>query len=179
MEHAVEFILKNTSWLERQLSSRQADWADGTEIWFRGERVALRVDRNETGFRACFAGVQIAIASLHELRIAIETHLREMATVELMQRALELAKTIGMEVQGISVRNQRTRWGSCSARNTISLNWRLIQTPEFVRDYIIFHELMHLKEMNHSARFWAHVAAVCPGYMEAERWLRKNSRLLR
>ena len=73
----------------------------------------------------------------------------------------------------MSVRNQRSRWGSCSVNGTISLNWRLVQTPEFVRDYIIYHELMHLREMNHSARFWARVEEVCPPWREAEHWLKR------
>ena len=78
----------------------------------------------------------------------------------------------------MSVRNQRSRWGSCSAAGTISLNWRLIQTPDFVRDYIIYHELMHLREMNHSDRFWDHVEEVCPGWREAERWIKRNGSLV-
>ncbi len=82
-------------------------------------------------------------------------------------------------IHRVSVRNQRSRWGSCSARGTISLNWRLIQTPPFVRDYIILHELMHRREMNHSKRFWAHVELVYPEWREAERWLKENAKLLR
>jgi predicted metal-dependent hydrolase len=78
----------------------------------------------------------------------------------------------------VLVRNQRTRWGSCSARRTISLNWRLIQTPPFVRDYIIVHELMHLREMNHSQRFWHQVARAYPRWREAEAWLKQHRRLL-
>jgi hypothetical protein len=77
------------------------------------------------------------------------------------------------------VRNQRTRWGSCSRRGNISLNWRLIQTPPFVRDYICLHELAHLRQMNHSERFWSEVARLCPDYLHAEKWLKQNSRLLR
>jgi len=81
-------------------------------------------------------------------------------------------------VRRITVRNQRSRWGSCSRRGTISLNWRLVQTPVFVRDYLVLHELAHLKEMNHSRRFWDEVARLCPGFREAERWLKQHSRLL-
>jgi len=77
------------------------------------------------------------------------------------------------------VRSQKSRWGSCSRRGTISLNWRLIQTPDFVRDYIILHELAHLREMNHSPRFWRAVIEFCPGYRDAERWLRAHSDILR
>jgi len=82
-------------------------------------------------------------------------------------------------VRHVTVRNQRSRWGSCSASGTISLNWRLVQTPESVRDYIIYHELVHLRyEMNHSGRFWARVAEVCPWWQEAEYWLKRNGSLL-
>jgi predicted metal-dependent hydrolase len=84
-----------------------------------------------------------------------------------------------LQVNRITVRNQRSRWGSCSRRGTISLNWRLIQTPVFVQDYIILHELMHLREMNHSARYWREVANVCPDYPVAERWLKRHAALLR
>ena len=79
----------------------------------------------------------------------------------------------------ITVRNQRSRWGSCSVKGTISLNWRLIQTPPFVQDYIILHELMHLREMNHSRRYWRCVEQVCPNYRNAEAWLKQNKNLLR
>jgi len=76
------------------------------------------------------------------------------------------------------VRNQKTRWGSCSRRSTISLNWRLVQVPPFVSDYILLHELAHLREMNHSRRFWHVVEQMCPDYHIAERWLKEHSRLL-
>ncbi len=98
---------------------------------------------------------------------------------ELVPRTLELAQQHQLRVTRVTVRNQRSRWGSCSARGTISLNWRLIQTPLFVRDYIILHELMHLREMNHSARYWRCVEEVCPDYRTAEAWLKANHGLLR
>ena len=94
-------------------------------------------------------------------------------------RVLEgIEAATGVDVKHVVVRNQRSRWGSCSSTGTISLNWRLVQTPDFVRDYIIYHELMHLREMNHSARFWARVEEVCPGWREAEHWLKRNGSLL-
>jgi predicted metal-dependent hydrolase len=92
---------------------------------------------------------------------------------------MELAKLHGIEVARVSVRNQRSRWGSCSRRGTISLNWRLIQTPAWVRDYIILHELAHRREMNHSDRFWREVERLCPDYLAAERWLKAQRAVLR
>ena len=86
------------------------------------------------------------------------------------------ARLCGISVRRVSVRNQRSRWGSCSRRGTISLNWRLIQTPVFVRDYVILHELAHLRQMNHSARFWREVARLCPDFQIAEAWLKRHSK---
>ncbi len=89
-----------------------------------------------------------------------------------------LASRNGFTVNRVTVRNQRTRWGSCSRRGTISLNWRLIQTPDYVRDYIALHELAHLRHMNHSRRFWQEVERLCPDYRSAERWLKQNRGIL-
>ena len=102
-----------------------------------------------------------------------------MAAKELPPRLLELAASLQVTVQRVTVRNQRSRWGSCSRAGTISLNWRLVQTPDFVRDYICVHELMHRREMNHSVRYWRHVAEAFLRWEEAERWLKANGGLLR
>ena len=114
-----------------------------------------------------------------DLRPAIEDHLRKLATRELPPRVLELAARHGLTVRRVTVRSQKSRWGSCSRRGTISLNWRLIQTPAFVSDYICLHELMHLRQMNHSPGFWREMERVCPDYRMAERWLKEHSGLLR
>ena len=113
-----------------------------------------------------------------DLRPTLEAQFARRAKIELPARAWELAATVGVEVKQVTVRNQRSRWGSCSATGTISLNWRLVQTPDSVRDYIVYHELMHLREMNHSERFWARVEEVCPPWREAELWLKRNGSLV-
>lgn len=103
---------------------------------------------------------------------------RQRASHELPRLLLERARALGLTVAGVSIRNQRTRWGSCSREGRITLNWRLLLMPEPVRDYVIVHELMHLRRLDHSRAFWALVAEVCPGYRDAVRWLRMNGRLL-
>jgi predicted metal-dependent hydrolase len=113
-----------------------------------------------------------------DLRSAIETHLRTLAAKELPARTLEFAALHHLCVSRVTVRAQRSRWGSCSSKGVISLNWRLIQTPPFVCDYIILHELMHLRQMNHSARFWKEVERACPDYGRAKTWLKENPGLL-
>jgi predicted metal-dependent hydrolase len=97
------------------------------------------------------------------------------ARKELPPRLLELAARHGLIVTRVSIRNQRWRWGSCSRSGHICLNWRLVTMPEEVRDYVLIHELMHLKRMDHSPKFWKLVAAACPAYKEARAWLRSQS----
>jgi predicted metal-dependent hydrolase len=91
---------------------------------------------------------------------------------ELSSRLLALAAEHGLTVTRVSIRNQQWRWGSCSPSGHICLNWRLVDMPASVRDYVMIHELMHLKRLDHSPRFWKLVAAACPGYQEARAFLR-------
>ena len=108
----------------------------------------------------------------------IERELRLQARRVLPARLLELAQAHGLAVSRISVRNQRSRWGSCSRRGHICLNWRLVNMPAWVRDYVLIHELMHLRRLDHSNRFWMLVARACPAYQDARRWLREHGRSL-
>ncbi len=103
-----------------------------------------------------------------------EAELRRRAAEELPGELLALAGVHGIVVTRVSIRNQRTRWGACSSSGAITLNWRLIAVPDFVREYVMIHELMHRREMNHSRRFWRHVAAACPRYEDARTWLRRD-----
>jgi predicted metal-dependent hydrolase len=105
--------------------------------------------------------------------------LRERARTELPPRLLEMAAQHGLTVTGVSIRNQRTRWGSCGRDGKISLNWRLVLMPPSVRDYVLIHELMHLRRLDHSPAYWKLVAAACPGYRDARQWLRLNGPALR
>jgi predicted metal-dependent hydrolase len=100
--------------------------------------------------------------------------LKNRARRELPPRLLELAAGNGLTVTGVTIRDQRSRWGSCSPKGHISLNYRLMLMPEAIRDYILIHELMHLKQADHSRKFWRLVATACPAFREAERWLRKH-----
>jgi hypothetical protein len=182
---AKRFAERNVAWLERQLlrqalrPQRPVVWSLGTEIYFRGERVRLAPGENGETRLIHFGGEAVRVVDAPgDLRPAIERHLRKLAAQELPARVFELAALHHLPVRRVTVRNQRSRWGSCSRRGTISLNWRLVQTPLSVRDYLVLHELAHLKEMNHSRRFWSEVERLCPAFREAERWLKQNAGLL-
>ena len=109
-------------------------------------------------------------------RPAIDRAAWQRAKRDLPPRLLELAARHGVTVTRVSIRNQQWRWGSCSPDGHICLNWRLATLPEWVRDYVLVHELMHLKRMDHSPKFWKLVAAACPEYEAARAWLRHEGR---
>lgn len=89
-----------------------------------------------------------------------------------------LAKKIGVTYNHVSVKNQKTRWGSCSSKQNLNFNLRLAMMPEVVAEYIMIHELCHLKEMNHSGKFWGLVSTYCPNFEMHREWLRFNTRLM-
>ena len=173
---ALRFAAGQTAWIVRE-RERQRDrarpWDTGTVMWFRGEQVSLV--RNGASVRCGSERVPIGGATT-DVRQAVEEHLRELADRELPARCIEFAATRQLNVARVAVRNHRSRWGACSARGVITLNWRLVHMPALVSDYILWHELMHLSHPNHSTRFWRAVEAVCPTWREAERWLRRHGR---
>ncbi|MFM9079754.1 MAG: M48 family metallopeptidase [Opitutaceae bacterium] len=182
---ALRFVEEHRGWLERarqrqRRRPRSAEiWVPGTHVLWRGEMTEVRVAAQGERPQVCLAADVFRVPRLDgDLRPTLEAHFARRARVELPARAWELAALAGVDVRAVTVRNQRSRWGSCSANGTISLNWRLVQTPDHVRDYVIQHELMHLREMNPSARFWARVEEVCPAWREAETWIRRNGSLV-
>jgi predicted metal-dependent hydrolase len=180
LEEARKFAERNLAWLEERLKKLRDNpkaALDQNSILFRGEAVPLVAMPDGRIFLGEHA--MHVEADANDLRLQVERKLWVLARNELPIRVDELATQHGLRVSRVSVRNQRSRWGSCSAKGVISLNWRLIQTPEFVRDYIIVHELMHLREMNHSHRFWKLVYEAFPQTQMAEQWLKLNSILLR
>ncbi len=182
---AEKFVAQHQSWLERE-RIRQAKrpraaeiWVIGTHVLWRGEMTEIRIATTGERPQVCLASDVFRVPGFDgDLRATLEAHFARHGKIELPARTWELAALTGVDVKMVSVRNQRTRWGSCSVNGTISLNWRLVQTPDLVRDYIIYHELMHLREMNHSERFWARVEEVYPNWREAEKWLKRNGSLL-
>jgi hypothetical protein len=181
LREAERFVERNRDWLERarerqQSRPRSADvWTVGTTILWRGTFSEIRPASAGPKPTVCLGSDVFRVPRLEgDLRPILESRFIRMAKVELPARTWELAAQTRMNVTKVSVRDQRSRWGSCTSAGVISLNWRLLLTPESVRDYIICHELMHLKEMNHSDRFWTCVEQVFPAWREAEAWIKRN-----
>jgi len=113
-----------------------------------------------------------------DARPALERFYRRAARAEIAPRLDRAAALSGSSCSALSIRAQRTRWGSCSAGGRISLNWRLLLAPERVLEYVIWHEVCHLRVLDHSPRFWALLESHWPGYREDRAWLRANGATL-
>ncbi len=178
MREARAFVERHKKWLLGQVLKWEVrprvgdEWIDGTEIFYRGEKIRLAVDTAQKRIR--FGDQDIPLRAGVAVRRQVENRLLALARQELPERIQLFAAQQAFSLRRVSIRSQRSRWGSCSSRGTVSLNWRLIQMPPLVCDYILWHELTHLREMNHSRRFWARVAEVCPDYQAAERWIKQH-----
>lgn len=101
-------------------------------------------------------------------------HLQNKACVVIPKRVAYFAEKIGVTYGKITLRQQKTRWGSCAANGNLNFNWLLILAPPGVLDYVVVHELCHRREMNHSQAFWKEVEAILPDYRERQKWLKDN-----
>jgi hypothetical protein len=178
------FAEGHIAWIERerarrlQQSTAATPLVHGAPVWHRGVPSPVCVRAN-----GAFTHVQVAELTADvpvgtDLRRAVVALVRRLASIELPHRLQRLSARHDVAVSRVTIRDQRTRWGSCSPGGRISLNWRLVQMPEHVCDYVLLHELMHLRVRNHSARFWRQVAAVCPEYERARAWLREHREVL-
>ena len=180
----LRFVEKHRAWIERErvrLAAAQGSrrWTTGTSILLRGQPETIVITPAGSTATLTYGDRTVRIPQgTVEVRSLVERDLRELAREELVPRLGELASAHGLVVGRVTIRNQRSRWGSCSPNGSIALNFRLIQMPSAVRDYVLVHELMHLRLRNHSRRFWRLVDAACPSFRDAERWLKTEGRLL-
>lgn len=134
-------------------------------------------------FRATLVGevLTLTLASREQevIRAALEAWYRRQAKVIFAERLAHCNAVYGFTYGRVSIKEQKSRWGSCSRQGNLNFNWRLLLAPLAVLDYVVTHELAHLKEMNHSPRFWQLVARGCPNYLAHRRWLRQHGNELR
>ena len=168
---ALSFLRRELPWIERQ---RYAAARHAGSILLRGIVVPLETRGEGERREVRFGGQSVAIRRGESARAAACRRLREIASGELRGRLAAIAAELGVAVTHATIRSQETRWGSCSPDGAIALNWRLVQMPDAVRDYILVHELMHLHQPNHSRRFWALVERACPDHKAARRWLKAH-----
>jgi predicted metal-dependent hydrolase len=150
----------------------------GEEFWFLGLRYPLEfVKGRQTGLHLD-GTFKMSPVTPSKARLAFEIWYKKQAKTFIPGRVRLLAAQYGYEYQQIRITSARTRWGSCSARGTLSFTWRLVMAPEEMIDYVIVHELVHLRIHNHSKEFWRQVGLLMPDYKAKRLWLNKNAPLL-
>ena len=175
---AKDFAQRHGGWIAARLGRlpKAAPFLPGTVVPLRGvahrivHRAAMRgtvwTEVRDSGERIlCVAG-----ASEHIERRVLD-YLKREARKDLQKASLCYAQALGVKVRRLSIRDQSSRWGSCTTAGSLSFSWRLILAPPYVLDYLAAHEVAHLVEMNHSARFWRVVAKVCGHVERAKTWL--------
>ena len=138
---------------------------------------ARETERFVESKRPWIEGHLAKIESRETLPALTQTQLRELADRAakiLPERVRYFAPLAGVDFGRITIRSQRTRWGSCSGKGNLNFNCLLLLCPEAVRDYVVVHELCHRKELNHSPKFWAEVEKLCPDYKTHRKWLKEN-----
>lgn len=113
-------------------------------------------------------------AGYEEKREQLEKWYRKEASVVLSEKAAFYAERLSVTYREIHIKDQKSRWGSCSSLGNLNFNWRILMAPESVCDYIVIHELCHLKHMDHSERFWRLVERNCPEYRQYRKWLKEH-----
>jgi predicted metal-dependent hydrolase len=154
-------------------------------ILYRGKPTRLRLTTDPTlksraiaEFRGKFVQIRVPTNVKRIPKNTISAWLTSEARILITQRVAQLSTIYRLHPKQISIRNQRTRWGSCSSSRNLSFNWRLVMVPAEVMDYVIIHELCHMDVPNHSTRFWTLVATRCPGFKKYRLWLKHNTHLL-
>lgn len=171
---ALEFARQHEGWLRAAFAKRPQMLVPvfGQEIPFRGQAHVLT---RASGRRVLCAGDCLHVPGPDEnLPARLRGFLRVEARDHLSLAAQKYATRLGRKVLRITLRDTRTRWGSCSAAGNLMFSWRLIMAPPAVLDYVAAHEVAHLAEMNHSAAFWQVVADLMPDYETHRRWLKQN-----
>jgi predicted metal-dependent hydrolase len=184
LAHAMEFARKESDWIARRLAHvpESVPLGLGRRILFRGEEHVIRYGdesrkpvwiEHEDGERI----IRVTGRSEHAARRVLDFLKREARKI-LDTRALYYADALGVKPKRITLRDTATRWGSCSSCRSLSFSWRLIMAPPYVLDYVVAHEVAHLREMNHGPRFWRLVGEMVANVERPQAWLSEHGVML-
>jgi predicted metal-dependent hydrolase len=162
-----------------------APLAHGQTLPFAGHELRLALllaapgKRSYTRLTGQTLALTVADGRQETIRAALEAWYRAQARTVFAERIAHCNAVYGFTFGRVSIKEQKSRWGSCSRAGNLNFNWRLLLAPLPVLDYVVYHELAHLKELNHSPRFWRLVARACPDYETHRAWLSRHGRTLR
>ncbi|MDI1297772.1 M48 family metallopeptidase [Methylotenera sp.] len=180
-----DIILQKSDWVLRKLASVTANkipeiqWQHGEQLLLLGNAITLTIEHNARSKAVEYEpGVlQLAMPNQDEMLIArkVVQWYKKQAITDFTRRLEIFSSKLGVQFTSLTLSNAASRWGSCNSKKEIRLNWRLLQAPPHIINYVVCHELAHIKEMNHSAKFWATVASIFPDYKSAEKELKALS----
>jgi predicted metal-dependent hydrolase len=181
-----DFVKKQQGWIRKKVAEMKGRpqalihaYEEGEIFWFLGRSYPLHIV-DDAG-----AGVQrtdrlcVSRTIKPDIRSGIQRWYMAEAAKEIHSRCMWFSMMTGYSPASVRITDARQRWGSCTHKGGLNFSWRLIQAPLAIVDYVIVHELVHLKQPDHSRKFWAKVDALMPDYKRRRRWLRENERLLR
>ena len=174
------FIEVKRDWIKRKqakareeaVSSRQ--YMDGETFWYLGREILLRIVPSGKPALVLDGSFNLTKSAQPQAETIFSAWYKRQARKVLTERVEFYGRKYAFKVGKIRISSARTRWGSCSSKETLSFTWRLVMAPLDVIDYVVVHELCHLKEMNHSKAFWARVEAILPDYRGRRKWLKVN-----
>ncbi len=180
-KHMADFLKKAEGWIQKKISGHVevTPFEAGTEISLLGKSFTITHQRNFIGRHVKAEGrVLMVFGPKERLNDMVTVFLKGYAKKEFTKICEGYAEQIGKDINKITIRSQKSRWGSCSSQGNISLSWRLLLAPYDVAAYVCAHEVAHLEEMNHSADFWKIVADMSPHYKEHIKWLKEKGQAL-
>lgn len=186
-----QVLLKKAPWIQNKLSLRAANlpspmqWQDGEPLLWMGRDIYLSLQYHPTSKAVCLEGDRLCVRAPqidHAEWVAkrVLQWYAKQALPDFSRRVQLLAAQMGEQVSAVALSNAKSRWGSCNSRRQIRLNWRLIQAPPHLIQFVVAHEMAHLKEMNHSSRFYAVLSQLYPQHAAVEQEMKAwSSRLHR
>jgi predicted metal-dependent hydrolase len=186
MREVEPFVRGAVDWMRRTLATMTevgvaAALGNGSATPYLGERLRIQ-QTSGTRDTVQRVGDTLVVTLRHSgaisVNAAVEAWYRVEARRVLAQRAAAHAATLGVDIGRVTIKDTRSRWGSCSNKGNLNFSWRLLLAPYAVMDYVAAHEVAHLREPNHSPRFWALVESLCPDYRTHRAWLREHGREL-
>ena len=172
----LSFARTQTRWVSAQLTrvGNGIPFADGAVFPLLGQSVTIRLSDTKSALPILQEDVLLVGGRDETVPSRVRRWIRARALCELKPRAERMGRDLGRSPARITMRDTRSRWGSCSRAGNLNFSWRLVMAPENVLNYVVAHEVSHLRELNHSARFWALVDTLCPDAADARGWLRKH-----
>jgi predicted metal-dependent hydrolase len=181
-----QILQEKSNWILNKLQAREANqvekiqWVDGEHLLYLGNDIQLSVSQSSSNKALVFDQNSLNVACLQTNNHALVSRkviqwYRKQAALDFARRLEILSAKLGVPTPPLTISNARSRWGSCNSRGEVRLSWRLLQAPPHIINYVICHELAHLKQMNHSAKFYAVLESLFPNYKAVEKELKALS----